>query len=257
MPFVGKLAEEHLRFFEKNNIYASLKAIPPTKLRKLLIGRAVSVADYVTVEPYCSFVAPGRSFYSLGAHSYCRSAFKEITIGRFCSIATGAAVMPPNHPMERLSTSGLDYANYPIYRQYLADKGASMKRTPTSGRKPAPRVGHDVWIGMDAVIGRGVTIGHGAVIGARSIVTKDVEPYSIVVGSPAKHIRYRFDETLRTRLLALAWWDHDPADYADLDTTDPERFIDQFEERRAAGRIAEYRPRQIRLAEELARISAA
>lgn len=68
-------------------------------------------------------------------------------------------------------------------------------------------VGSDVWVGFEAVIMSGVTIGHGAAVAARAMVTKDVEPYSIVGGNPARHIRYRFDEPTREALLRIAWWD--------------------------------------------------
>jgi len=68
-------------------------------------------------------------------------------------------------------------------------------------------IGSDVWIGQDALILSGVTIGHGSVIAARSVVTKDVQPYSIVAGNPARHIRFRFPEETIRSLLEIAWWD--------------------------------------------------
>jgi carbonic anhydrase/acetyltransferase-like protein (isoleucine patch superfamily) len=68
-------------------------------------------------------------------------------------------------------------------------------------------IGNDVWVGYEAMIMSGVTIGDGAVVAARAVVTKDVEPYSIVGGNPAKHIRYRFDEPTREALLRIRWWD--------------------------------------------------
>lgn len=68
-------------------------------------------------------------------------------------------------------------------------------------------IGNDVWIGMDAVIMPGVKIGHGAIIATRAVVTKDVEPYTIVGGVPAKTIRNRFDQDTTKRLLEVAWWD--------------------------------------------------
>jgi carbonic anhydrase/acetyltransferase-like protein (isoleucine patch superfamily) len=68
-------------------------------------------------------------------------------------------------------------------------------------------IGHDVWVGVDALILSGVTIGNGAVIAARSVVTKDVPPYAIVAGSPARVVKYRFDEDTIAVLLAIAWWD--------------------------------------------------
>jgi acetyltransferase-like isoleucine patch superfamily enzyme len=69
------------------------------------------------------------------------------------------------------------------------------------------RIGSDAWVGFEALIMSGVTIGHGAAVAARAVVTKDVEPYSVVGGNPARHIRYRFDEPTREALLRIAWWD--------------------------------------------------
>ncbi|RNL66169.1 hypothetical protein EFK50_00635 [Nocardioides marmoriginsengisoli] len=71
------------------------------------------------------------------------------------------------------------------------------------------QVGSDVWVGFEALIMSGVTIGHGAVVGARAVVASDVEPYSVVVGNPARHVKYRFDEPTREALLRICWWDWD------------------------------------------------
>src|SRR3989442_11193356 len=108
---------------------------------------------------------------------------ETVRIGRFCSIAPGVAILVGGeHCIDWVST-------YPFMILFERAKGL-----PWPARtKGDVVIGHDVWIGQDALILSGVTIGNGAVIGARSVVTRDVEPYSIVMGVPARHVRFRFD----------------------------------------------------------------
>ncbi len=86
-------------------------------------------------------------------------------------------------------------------------------------------IGHDVWIGMDVLILEGITIGTGAVIGAQSLVTRDVPPYAIVTGSPAKVLRYRFEPHIIEGLLASQWWNLTPQQLAELPMEDPEKLL--------------------------------
>lgn len=100
-------------------------------------------------------------------------------------------------------------------------------------------IGSDCWIGYEALIMSGVTIGHGAVVAARAVVAKDVEPYSIVGGNPAKHIRWRFDEETRAALLRIRWWDW-PAEKVDrlraeIDSPDVAGFIARHDPARNGG----------------------
>ncbi|MDT6938979.1 DapH/DapD/GlmU-related protein [Brucella pseudogrignonensis] len=123
-------------------------------------------------------------------------------IGKFCSIASNVRINALEHPMERLTTHKVSYRPNEYFR-YLGVDSAFRER------RQAKRVtiGNDVWIGHGAVITPGVNIGHGAVIGANAVVTKDVAPYRIVGGVPARIIRKRFDDAIVNRLLALCWWD--------------------------------------------------
>lgn len=123
-------------------------------------------------------------------------------IGKFCSIASNVRINALEHPMERLMTHKVSYRPNEYFR-YLGVDSAFRER------RQAKRVtiGNDVWIGHGAVITPGVNIGHGAVIGANAVVTKDVAPYRIVGGVPARIIRKRFDDAIVDRLLALCWWD--------------------------------------------------
>ena len=90
-------------------------------------------------------------------------------------------------------------------------------------------IGHDVWVGYGAYIRNGVTIGDGAVIGARSVVTKDVPPYGVVVGHPAKIVKYRFEEPMIERLMTLKWWRFAPWQLRDVTFSRIEQAVDELE----------------------------
>ena len=112
-------------------------------------------------------------------------------MGKFCSISSGVFINPYEHDYTVITT-------HPIIRKGISDNS-----------RPIVFIGNDVLISLNVVITSGVTIGDGAVIGAGAVVTKDVKPYEIVGGVPAKHIKWRFDESKRSRLLEQKWWDWD------------------------------------------------
>lgn len=125
----------------------------------------------------------------------------HLTIGRFCSIGCGAKFLfnSANHTVTSLST-------YP-FPLFFEEWGLEKKDVTDSwDNKGDIIVGNDVWIGYEAVIMAGVTIGDGAIIGARAVVTKDVLPYTIVGGIPAKPIRKRYSEETISALSELKWW---------------------------------------------------
>lgn len=126
----------------------------------------------------------------------------RLIIGKFCSIACGAKFLfnSANHTMASLST-------YPFPLFFEEWELEKKNVTEAWDNKGDIIIGNDVWIGYEAVILAGVTIGDGAIIGTRAVVTKDVPPYSIVGGVPAKSIRKRFDDETIVELLRLKWWD--------------------------------------------------
>ena len=125
----------------------------------------------------------------------------RLVIGKFCALAAGVRFVMngANHAMGGFST-------YPFV--IFPDWQAPMPQFPSRGDTV---VGNDVWIGWDAAIMPGVSIGHGAIVAARSVVTRDVAPYSVVAGNPAAEVRRRFDDATVAALLEIAWWDW-PAD---------------------------------------------
>lgn len=128
----------------------------------------------------------------------------RLIIGKFCSIACGAKFLfnSANHSMKSLSTYP-----FPIFfEEWGLDKMQVASAWDNNGDIV---IGNDVWIGYEAVILAGVTIGDGAVIGARAVVTKNVPPYTVVGGVPAKQIKKRFSEQTINELLRLKWWDWD------------------------------------------------
>lgn len=119
-----------------------------------------------------------------------------LKIGNFCSIAAGVQVfLGGNHRHDWITTFPLPafLESGPAVTDYGVSKGDVI-------------IGSDVWLGANSAILSGVTIGHGAVVGAYAVVTRDVEPFSIVAGNPAKHVKWRFDEATREHLLNIGWW---------------------------------------------------
>lgn len=126
----------------------------------------------------------------------------KLIIGKFCSIACGAKFIfnSANHTLSSVST-------YP-FPIFFEEWGLNIKDVAAAwDNKGDIIIGNDVWIGYEAVIMAGVTVGDGAIIGTRAVVTKDVPPYTIVGGVPAKPIRKRFDNETLDELLKIRWWD--------------------------------------------------
>ena len=138
---------------------------------------------------------------SIGRYSYTcyDDEIVNCEIGQFCSISDDVIIGGAEHPMNWVSTS-------PVFQN--VKHSGPKKRFAKHEFEGIPRtvIGNDVWVGKRAIIKAGVNIGDGAVVGAGSVVTKDVPPYAIVAGVPAKIIRYRFDEETIAELLKVQWW---------------------------------------------------
>ncbi len=137
----------------------------------------------------------------LGDHSYVNrgTIFMSGKIGKFCSIGYYCQIGMQKHPLTYVSTSSKIYGSWSVLS---GDPAGRFDEFPDP-----PVIGNDVWIGSNAHILQGVSIGHGAVVGAGSVVTKDVDPYSIVGGVPARTIRKRFDDDTIALLLDWRWWE--------------------------------------------------
>ena len=138
---------------------------------------------------------------TMGKYSYCgyNCTINYTDIGSFCSISNDVIIGGGIHPIDWVGTSPVFYDGKDSVKVKFSNfKRPDIKRTT---------IGNDVWIGRNVMIKSGISIGHGAVVGMGSIVTKDVEPYAIVGGNPAKLIKFRFTSTVVSDLLNLKWWD--------------------------------------------------
>lgn len=182
----------------ENKIYPRTGDKETIYLKNVITNPNIVVGDYTM---YNDFVNDPVLFEKNNVLYHYPINHDKLIIGKFCSIACGATFLfnSANHTLSSLST-------YPFplfFEEWNLEKKDVTKSWDNKGNII---IGNDVWIGYEAVILAGVTIGDGAIIGTRAVVTKDVPPYTIVGGVPAKPIKKRFSEEIISKLLDIQWW---------------------------------------------------
>lgn len=235
----------------------AVKAPGPAYYGSMKIGTELKITSKAVIEeraalyqfPYRPSV--GGASYSgisnIGMLSYSYSPLPEpMTVGRYCSISSGLAILDSHHPLTSLTTSIFSFRPNNVMLDGIETKGLREKiGWHIRDHKDWPRIGHDVWIGRDVTLSLGITIGTGAVLAAGAMVTKNVEPYSIVGANPARHIRYRIEDAgLRAALLETSWWEMPPTDLMRLDPSDPAAFVKNHQAAARRGDLRRYQPAQ-------------
>jgi len=177
----------YLRFIGKSNQVVDLGRIHPSvAIENSDFGHRSAAAKNSSV----AYSVVGR-YTSIGRNTK----ITHSDIGSFCSVSWDCTINAVSHPIERLTTSAFPYI--PGMGGFVGERIQKHERV---------QIGNDVWIGAQAIIMPGIRIHDGAVIGAGAIVTRDVEAYEVVVGSLAKHLKWRFEKEMRDTLLTLQWW---------------------------------------------------
>lgn len=147
----------------------------------------------------------GYGTYIIGENGY----IHDCKIGRFCSIASNCHIGLGDHALSMVSTSPLFYSAHSLLPDHFLSESIPVPEQTIGDTKYKVIIGNDVWMGYNVCVKEGVTIGDGAIIGAKSLVTRDIPPYAIAVGTPAKVIKYRFTPEQIQELLEIKWWDKD------------------------------------------------
>lgn len=182
----------------ENKIYPRTGDTQTVYLKNVITESGIEIGDYTM---YNDFVNDPRDFEKNNVLYRYPINGDKLKVGKFCSIACGVKFLftSANHTMHSIST-------YP-FPIFFEEWGLDVTNiTSAWDNKGDIVIGNDVWIGYEAIVLSGVTIGDGAIIGTRAVVTKDVPPYTIVGGIPAKPIRKRFSDEVISKLLELQWW---------------------------------------------------
>lgn len=208
--------------------------------------RPLAVTDTLVVErPTGLLLGSFRGRLAIGAFSYVNqdTIVYSSSIGRYVSIAHRVMIGPSEHPPNWFSSHGFVFGDRATFTN-CGKFETIVSETPFARMSEPVNIGNDVWIGYGAMIRKGVTIGDGAIVGAGAIVTKDVAPYTIVGGNPAKPIRSRFDDKTTERLMQLSWWDYvlDRQVLGEIDYSDVGGSISRIEDAISAGSLQKITP---------------
>jgi len=223
-----------------------------------IFGGTIHFDDSLRIEPYVELIGTNGELWSMGTSSYMNASQVPVStvVGRFSSIAKGVRTLPGGHSQDRFTTSPITFLDEHWIKGGTDDfrygfAPISMKAELNAGFETVDRsveelpivIGNDVWIGSGVLIKPGVHIGNGAVIGINSIVTRDIEPYTVAAGSPAVPRKQRFSDSFAERLEKLAWWQYPYWDFAGIRGDMPvEVFIERIEELIYAGKLQPYNP---------------
>lgn len=231
---------------QKHFVVAAIETLD-TFVEENLLAQGFGEEDFVHIIDSRNFihddlvyrgVPVGRGTY--GYQSLLSSYPMAARIGRYCSINATARIWN-NHPLGYVTTSPLlDYRGFCSYAEYVRRRGFCeqygthfqnhpFEESPLRANEPV-EIGNDVWIGANVIILPGVKIADGAVIAAGAVVTKDVEPYAIVGGVPARVIKKRFPDEIIAKMLQIAWWNWDEEkikEHMEL-FYQPEKFVAKF-----------------------------
>ena len=223
-----KACDDLFSFFKENNI-------------KTRFNKTGEINFYLEsiIEPNVS-IPYGDNLSTIGAFSYSNSPLTwGVSIGRYCSIATNLRIFGAEHYTDWISTSPHFYSEE-FQKKFRTSEISHLNRS-----KRCINIGHDVWIGSDVALKKEINIGDGAIIASGAVVTKDVEPFSIVGGVPAKLIKYRFDDDVINKIKELQWWKYHKKDLKHMSADNPRSFLVQLEEKIQSGLIKEYCPTYI------------
>ncbi|WP_096030564.1 CatB-related O-acetyltransferase [Campylobacter vicugnae] len=251
---VNKFVREYLEEF---NV---LMSYPNGKVCRYKDDEIINVPDTGFMEEY-STINKGNNACQMGSFSYSNAIIPrlDIKMGRYCSIANGLSFIAGKHPLDTISTSSFIYdSNFYIFKDASMERiKKSYTHTPYGMLIPpsSPTIfENDVYVCTNALLKPGITLHTGCVVAQNAIVTKDVPPYAIVGGSPARILKYRFDELTIKRLLELKWWEYH---FADFDNIDPKKdinyYLDELEDRIIKRIIKPFDPKKMQFEELIQR----
>lgn len=248
------VTQETIDLLFERKIYTAL-SISLAKSKKSLLkpGDSLSVGVNTIIEPFTQFW--GKHIPSMGSFSYiCSELNTKTEIGRYSSVASAVRIFGDEHPYERFTTSPATYfVNNIIFASAMEEKQDCSFQTVHLTPPPKVKIGNDVWIGSHVALKPGVTIHDGAVIATGAIVTKDVPPYSIVGGVPAKVIKMRFSDNIIEELMNLKWWEYNFIDFKNIcGDIQVEEFIEKIKQEISDGNLKKYSPAPLTGSEILA-----
>jgi len=210
------------------NICNELAWEAPARLNSALAVGSVSMGAFTYLGPGCEL--------------------RRTRVGRFCSIAANVGIGVAEHPTDWLSSHPFAYDGVQSFDLHEEWSRFTNPKERYTGNKGATTIGHDVWIGRNVVVRQGINIGPGAIVGAGSFVNRDVPPYAVVGGAPARVLRYRFPEELISRLLAIQWWNWELRPVENhLPLSDIAAAVDRLEDLVRAGSLKHFNPRRFQL----------
>jgi len=192
-----------IRFFR----YKKLKRKKIVVASSAVVDKNTIFEGYNVIHKNCDI---SNCYVGIGTYIHDSGRFAKCKIGRWCSIGPNVKIVVGNHPLDFFSTHPVFYSSR-SFAGLKFDNNINFDEYSyiSTDKKWYCEIGNDVWIGEDVRIMNGVIIGDGAVIAAGALVTKDVEPYSVIGGVPAKVIKKRFSDDIINKMLEIKWWDKD------------------------------------------------